>query len=76
MVTGEFLLYFENPFWVGLFLRSDESGAFAARHIFNGEPSYPEIQEFLLYEYESLVFLKISDSENGISDSETKSSFS
>ncbi len=63
MVTGEFVLYFDSPFWVGLFMRCDDSGSYVARHVFGSEPSYPEVQNFLKNDYDSLVFLKISNSE-------------
>ncbi len=63
MVTGEFILTFEDPFWIGLFLRCDETGCYAARHIFGAEPTYPEVRNFLLHGYDSLSFLSISSIE-------------
>ncbi|MBS0624784.1 MAG: YjdF family protein [Verrucomicrobia bacterium] len=49
-------IYFENKFWVGAFERTDKEGYAVARHIFGGEPSDPEIHEFVLSHFLDLRF--------------------
>ena len=49
-------IYFEDPFWVGLFERNDENGYSAARHVFGGEPGEAELYQFFLKYYYRLQF--------------------
>ena len=49
-------IYFEKRFWIGSFERTDEEGYAVARHIFGGEPTDPEIYEFVLNNYHELNF--------------------
>jgi len=49
-------LYFESPFWVGLFERNDENGYSVARHVFGAEPGDAELYQFILKEYHRLRF--------------------
>jgi hypothetical protein len=49
-------ILFEKRFWVGIFERTDKEGYAVARHIFGGEPSDPEIHEFVLNHYAELKF--------------------
>lgn len=49
-------IFFEKRFWVGTFERTDKEGYAIARHIFGGEPSDPEIYEFVLNHYNELKF--------------------
>ncbi len=46
----------ENAFWVGVFERNDETGYSVARQIFGGEPTDPEIYEFISLHYQELKF--------------------
>lgn len=49
-------IFFERRFWIGTFERTDKEGYAIARHIFGGEPSDPEIHEFVLNHYHELKF--------------------
>jgi hypothetical protein len=49
-------IFFEKRFWVGSFERTDKDGYAVARHIFGGEPTDPEIYEFVLTNYHKLKF--------------------
>lgn len=46
----------ENSFWVGLFERNDSEGYAVARKIFGGEPTDPELYEFVLNHFDELKF--------------------
>lgn len=56
MATIKATIFFEKKFWVGTFERTDREGYAVARHIFGGEPSDPEIHEFVLNHYLELKF--------------------
>lgn len=56
MATIKATIFFEKRFWVGTFERTDKEGYAVARHIFGGEPSDPEIYEFVLNHYHELKF--------------------
>lgn len=56
MVTIKATIFFEKRFWVGTFERTDREGYAIARHIFGGEPSDPEVHEFILSHYCELKF--------------------
>ncbi len=56
MVTIKATIFFEKQYWVGMFERTDKEGYAIARHIFGGEPSDPEIYEFVLTQYQELQF--------------------
>jgi len=49
-------LFFEDPFWVAIFERIDESGCAAARFVFGAEPSEAEMYQFALNGYQRLTF--------------------
>ncbi|QLH42995.1 MAG: YjdF family protein [Coxiellaceae bacterium] len=50
------LVYFEGPFWVGLFERHDKDNSAVARHVFGSEPTDAELYQFVLTEYQLLHF--------------------
>ncbi|MCE1254551.1 MAG: YjdF family protein [Anaerolineae bacterium] len=51
-MEGKCFVYFEDPFWVAVFERYDESGYRVCRHIFGSEPNDAELHQFaLLYFY-------------------------
>ena len=56
MASVKATIFFEKKFWVGVFERTDKDGYAVARHIFGGEPSDPEIYEFVLHHYLQLKF--------------------
>ncbi len=47
---------FEDPFWIGIFERTDESGYAVARTVFGAEPTTPEIYDFVRERFTSLEF--------------------
>lgn len=49
-------IFFEKKFWIGTFERTDKEGYAVARHIFGGEPTDPEVYEFVLNHYSELNF--------------------
>lgn len=51
-------VFFEEPFWVGVWERSGNNSYSAAKVTFGAEPSDREILEFLLDSYRTLVFSK------------------
>lgn len=55
-MEGKGTIFFEDPFWVGIFERSDEHGYAVARHVFGSEPSEAELYQFVLNEYQRLEF--------------------
>lgn len=61
MATIKATIFFDKRFWVGTFERTDKKGYAVARHIFGGEPSDPEIYEFVLNHYHELKFGELKD---------------
>lgn len=49
-------IFFDKRYWVGTFERTDKEGYAVARHIFGGEPTDPEVYEFVLTHYQELKF--------------------
>ncbi len=49
-------VYFEAPFWVGVFERIDERKLSACKVIFGAEPKDHDVLEFVLRHYDELVF--------------------
>jgi hypothetical protein len=61
MATVKATIFFDKRFWVGTFERTDKEGYAVARHIFGGEPSDPEVYEFVLNHYHELKFGEAKD---------------
>lgn len=58
-------VFFEDPFWVGVFERSDSSGRFSACKVtFGAEPKDYDLQEFITKNYYKLKFSPFIASEN------------
>lgn len=55
-VTGSFTVYFDAPFWVGIFTREQEGILQSARIIFGSEPTAVEIRDFILEHHDELQF--------------------
>ncbi len=55
-VMVKLTVFFEDPFWVGVFERSDEGTLKVAKVTFGGEPKDSEIYQFLLKNYDHLQF--------------------
>lgn len=49
-------VYFDPPFWVGLFQREDETGCRVCKVTFGGEPRDQEVLDFLLRHWRNLRF--------------------
>lgn len=56
MATIQATIFFDKRYWVGTFERTDKEGYAVARHIFGGEPTDPEVYEFVLTHYQELRF--------------------
>ncbi len=56
MVTGNLTVFFENPFWVGVFERYENEELSAAKVIFGSYPRAFEVYEFILKNYFNLKF--------------------
>ena len=55
-VVGKLTVYFEYPFWVGIFERIDGGKLSVAKVTFGAEPKDYEIQEFVSKNYYNLDF--------------------
>ena len=55
-VVGKLTVYFEDPFWVGIFERIDGGKLSVAKVTFGAEPKDYEIQEFVSKNYYNLKF--------------------
>lgn len=49
-------VYFENPFWVGVFERVEDENLSVCKVIFGSEPKDYEIADFVLHHYYDLKF--------------------
>lgn len=58
MTTIKATIFFDKCYWIGTFERTDKEGYAIAKHIFGGEPTDPEIYEFVLTHYQELKFGK------------------
>lgn len=56
MIHIKATIVYEKRYWVGTFERIDKEGYAVARHIFGGEPTDPEVYEFVLTHYQKLKF--------------------
>ena len=54
--TGKLTVFFEEPFWVGVFERISEGRLSVCKVTFGGEPKDCEIWEFILKRYGHLAF--------------------
>ena len=55
-ITGKLLVFFEDPFWVGVFERIEGGKLSAARVVFGAEPKDIEVYDFILKQYNGLQF--------------------
>lgn len=49
-------VFFEEPFWVGIFEKVTDQGLSACKVTFGAEPKEYEVQAFLLKNYDRLIF--------------------
>ena len=55
-VNGKLTVYFEEPFWVGVFERIEDGKLSVAKVTFGAEPKDYEVQEYIQKYYFSLKF--------------------
>ena len=55
-VNGKLTVYFEGPFWVGVFERIEDGKLSVAKATFGAEPKDYEVQEYIQKYYFSLKF--------------------
>ena len=55
-VTGKLTVFFEEPFWVGVFERIEDGKLFVAKVTFGAEPKDYEVQDYIQKYYFSLKF--------------------
>jgi len=55
-VTGKLTVFFEGPFWVGVFERAEDGRLTVCRVVFGAEPRDYEVWEFVLKNYDRLKF--------------------
>ena len=55
-VNGKLTVYFEEPFWVGIFERIEDGKLSVAKVTFGAEPKDYEVQEYIQKHYASLKF--------------------
>ncbi len=56
MVSGKLTVFFEDPFWVGVFERTIDSRLQVCRVVFGAEPTDRELHEYVLCRWKTLVF--------------------
>ena len=49
-------VFFEDPFWIGVFERTDEGKLTVCKVIFGAEPRDGDVWEFILQHYDKLLF--------------------
>lgn len=55
-VTGKLVVFFEDPFWVGVFERIESEKLSVAKITFGAEPKDYEVWEFVLKYYDKIPF--------------------
>lgn len=60
--VGSFSVFFEDPFWVGVFENYDNGILKVAKITFYKEPTERELQEFLIENYDKIKFFEQKDS--------------
>ncbi|MEV4742457.1 DUF2992 family protein [Streptomyces sp. NPDC049555] len=54
-MPSTFSVFFEGPFWVGVLEIAGPEGVRAARHVFGGEPTGAELEEFVRRDFTALL---------------------
>lgn len=55
-VTVKLTIYFEYPFWVGVFEKVEDNTLAICKVVFGSEPTNPEVYNFILKNYSKLEF--------------------
>ena len=64
--NGKLTVYFEEPFWVGVFERIEDGKLSVAKVTFGAEPKDYEVQEYIRKYYSSLKFSYIRQQSRNI----------
>lgn len=56
MISLHLTVFFEEPFWIGVFERTENGKLSVSKVTFGAEPKDAEVQEFVLRHYGELVF--------------------
>ena len=62
-MEGKLTVFFDDPFWVGVFEREDETEYRVLRVVFGAEPTDAELYEFIRKEYKQIDFGKPVESQ-------------
>ena len=63
-ISGTLTVYFEDPFWVGVFERISDGTLSACKVTFGAEPKEYEVWDFVLRHYSSLMFCPAVEAES------------
>ena len=55
-IAGKLTVFFDNPFWVGVFERVEKNKLSICRVVFGAEPKDYEVYDFILKNYKNLKF--------------------
>jgi hypothetical protein len=55
-ITDKLTVFFENPFWVGIFESVEENNLVVCKVVFGAEPKVSEIYELILNDFNNLQF--------------------
>lgn len=55
-VCSKLTVFFEEPFWVGVFEKVENGSLFVAKVTFGAEPKDLDVDEFVLKHYERLIY--------------------
>ncbi len=55
-MEGKLTVYFEDPYWIGIFEREDETDYRVSRVMFGSEPTDAELYEYIQQNYRNLDF--------------------
>ena len=55
-ITGKLTVFFDNPFWVGVFECVEKNKLSVCRVVFGAEPKDYEVYDFILKNYKNLKF--------------------
>ncbi|NCB93386.1 MAG: DUF2992 family protein [Clostridia bacterium] len=71
-IIGRLTVFFEEPFWVGIFERISDDGLSACKVVFGAEPKDYEVYDFILRNYGRLKFSPAVKNEQKRSSSNPK----
>lgn len=65
VIRGSLLVFFEDPFWVGVVAREVDGAREMGRVVFGAEPTTPQIVEWVRDSYRRLVTIPVPESAEG-----------